>query len=226
MFYLTFDPTQDINKVYEISTILSSVVKIVPIVKPKKIPQCTKCQGFGHTKNYCCKPARCVKCAGRHTTDSCVKPVEIPPKCVNCGESHPANYRGCIVPKELQKIRNASVRLKREEQNSQEQNQNRRPGSNFQTNRNQVPVQRQQQYQQQQEPPRQICHQPQHQNNTQNPIPKAPTYAAASSSMISNPLEIQTSLQQILRMLKDQEIFNRTIEMRLENLEQSRNTHV
>jgi hypothetical protein len=28
------------------------------------------------------------------------------PKCVNCGEGHPANYRGCIVAKELQKIKN------------------------------------------------------------------------------------------------------------------------
>jgi hypothetical protein len=28
------------------------------------------------------------------------------PKCVNCGEGHPANYRGCIVAKKLQKIKN------------------------------------------------------------------------------------------------------------------------
>jgi stalled ribosome alternative rescue factor ArfA len=28
------------------------------------------------------------------------------PKCVNCGEGHPVNYRGCIVAKELQKIKN------------------------------------------------------------------------------------------------------------------------
>ena len=29
-----------------------------------------------------------------------------PPTCVNCKERHPANYRGCEVAKELQKIRN------------------------------------------------------------------------------------------------------------------------
>nr|XP_022914621.1 alpha-tocopherol transfer protein-like [Onthophagus taurus] len=48
---------------------------------------------------------RCVKCAGEHWTNKCTKAKEIPAKCFNCGENHPANYRGCIVIKELQAIR-------------------------------------------------------------------------------------------------------------------------
>jgi hypothetical protein len=49
---------------------------------------------------------RCVKCAGRHLTIECQKLETQNPKCVNFGEGHPANYRGCIVAKELQKIKN------------------------------------------------------------------------------------------------------------------------
>ena len=37
------------------------------------------------------------------------KPKEIPPKCSNFGESHPANYTGCVAAKELQALRNKVV---------------------------------------------------------------------------------------------------------------------
>ena len=37
------------------------------------------------------------------------KPKEIPPKCYNCAEKHPANYRGCVVAKELQAFRNKAA---------------------------------------------------------------------------------------------------------------------
>ena len=47
-----------------------------------------------------------MKCVGKHCTAEYTKQKDTPPKCVNCGEAHPANYRGCIVIKELQKIRN------------------------------------------------------------------------------------------------------------------------
>jgi hypothetical protein len=72
----------------------------------KLIAQCKKCQAFGHTQKFCSKEQRCVKCAGRHVTSDCQKSKTQLPKCVNCGEGHPANYRGCVVAKELQKIRN------------------------------------------------------------------------------------------------------------------------
>ncbi|KAI8116453.1 Nucleic-acid-binding protein from transposon X-element [Lucilia cuprina] len=107
MFILTFDSSEDITKVYKIKHILNNVVNIEPIKQHKMIPQCKKCQGFGHTKNYCNKPPRCVKCAGKHLSIECNVEIEHP-KCCNCGENHPATYRGCIVAKELQKLRNKS----------------------------------------------------------------------------------------------------------------------
>lgn len=63
--------------------------------KPKSIPQCTRCQRFGHTKNYCKLDPRCVKCTGNHHFSQCQKKQNDPVQCVNCNEAHTANYRGC-----------------------------------------------------------------------------------------------------------------------------------
>jgi len=84
-------------------------VEVTPYRKTGLLPQCKNCQSWGHTKSYCHKESRCVKCAGKHTTESCSKPKEVPPKCYNCGENHPANYRGCVVAKELQALRNKAA---------------------------------------------------------------------------------------------------------------------
>jgi hypothetical protein len=37
-----------------------------------------------------------VKCIRKHHTKECQKREQSHPKCVNCGEAHRANYRGCI----------------------------------------------------------------------------------------------------------------------------------
>ena len=111
MFLVSFDATENLKKMYEIKTILNTVVKIEPPKHSKWIPQCKTCQGFNHTINYCARPPRCVKCAGKHKKEECSKTQSEKPKCVNCGDDHPANYRGCLVAKELQKLRNkASVK--------------------------------------------------------------------------------------------------------------------
>ena len=82
---------------------LNSCVTIeTPYVK-REIPQCIRCQRYGHTKNFCHKNPRCVKCAQDHFTSECPQKSKINDvRCVNCNENHPANYRGCKVHKELQ----------------------------------------------------------------------------------------------------------------------------
>jgi hypothetical protein len=106
MFMLSFDNSENIEKIYKITNILGSKVEVLPLRSNRIIPQCKNCQGFGHTQRFCSKETKCVKCAGKHSTKHCTKTKEQEPKCVNCGENHPANYRGCYVAKELQKIRN------------------------------------------------------------------------------------------------------------------------
>lgn len=80
----------------------------LPRIK-KDIPQCKRCQGFGHTQNYCQRQAKCVKCDGNNHSLECKKPRKEAYKYVNCGESHTANWKGCVVYKNkvasLQRIR-------------------------------------------------------------------------------------------------------------------------
>ena len=69
----------------------------------REIPQCMRCQKFGHTKNYCRNNPRCVKCAAEHLTNNCPRKVrDDNVKCVNCNEKHPSNYRVGMVHKQIQ----------------------------------------------------------------------------------------------------------------------------
>lgn len=119
MFIVSFDSTENIKNIYEIKQILKTIVKTEPIKPSKRIPQCKSCQGFQHTKNYCCNPPKCVKCAGNHATVDCKKSDKDLPICCNCGKNHPASYRGCSVAKKLQKIRNKSISNRNMVKNSQ-----------------------------------------------------------------------------------------------------------
>lgn len=112
LFMLTFSDRTDIKKVYEIKYIDNMKVTIEALRTNKMIPQCKKCQEYGHTRVYCRKSPRCVKCAGNHLTDVCEKPRNIEAKCANCEKNHPANYRGCEVAKKLQQKRNQNSNRK------------------------------------------------------------------------------------------------------------------
>lgn len=104
---LTFENSEDVKKVFEINSIFYQAVKIEEVKKKSpRIVQCVNCQGYNHTRSFCHQPPRCVKCAGQHLSENCKNQVNDPPTCVNCREQHTANYRGCIVAKELQKLRN------------------------------------------------------------------------------------------------------------------------
>lgn len=109
MFEISFEKSEDIEKINNIKVILNQIVEVEALRKNKILVQCKKCQSFGHSHNYCGKEPRCVKCVGKHLTSECSKVREDPAKCVLCGDAHPANYRGCTVAKELQKIKNKST---------------------------------------------------------------------------------------------------------------------
>lgn len=69
----------------------------VQLRSKKKITQCHNCQRWGHSSLNCGYPARCVKCDDNHSTSHCsrIRSDEIPPKCVNCGGDHTANFSKC-----------------------------------------------------------------------------------------------------------------------------------
>lgn len=120
MFMLSFQKDEDIKNIYNIKSILGCKVDIQPMKVSNLIPQCKRCQAYGHTQKYCSKEPRCVKCTGKHLTRDCNKTAEIKPKCVHCGEAHPANYRGCIVAKELQLLKNNKTKGIKNNNNTKE----------------------------------------------------------------------------------------------------------
>ena len=95
-FFVDLEPA-DINKdIYNITAIQNKIINIEPPqVNKKHIPQCVRCQQYGHTRSYCNKPYACVKCGGPHSSTDCTKQTNTPAKCALCGGNHPAKYKGC-----------------------------------------------------------------------------------------------------------------------------------
>ena len=90
----------------------------------KDIPQCMRCQQYGHTKNYCNRSPACVKCAKNHLTIHCPSTGKIEEvRCYNCNGNHPASYKECEVRKQLQRklfppLRNRTCNNLQAQQNS------------------------------------------------------------------------------------------------------------
>lgn len=111
------DNNQKAKDIFKLERLCYAVVRVEPR-KYENIPQCFKCQRFGHTKNYCQMEPRCVKCLGNHLYQNCTKTADTPPTCTNCKEPHPANYRGC---KHYLSIKNARNIVNRQVQTQQPQ---------------------------------------------------------------------------------------------------------
>lgn len=110
MFFVDLDPNPNNAEIYKIRHINNAIVNIEPPRKIDELVQCYRCQQFGHTKTYCKKPYRCVKCGLGHPTAECTKQVSSPPQCVHCLQNHTANYKGCKIYKELVMKRNSNNR--------------------------------------------------------------------------------------------------------------------
>lgn len=75
-----------------------------PPHQKREIPQCTNCQRYGHTKSFCHRKPKCVKCSRDHATINWHRKGRSDDvKCVLCGDSHPANYKDCTIYKSLQR---------------------------------------------------------------------------------------------------------------------------
>lgn len=101
-FFVNVSPGPNNKAVKDIKVIYHQIVNIEDPRKRNTVVQCQRCQQYGHTKNYCMKPYRCVKCAEAHKTSECPKvDRNTPATCALCLGSHPANYKGCEVYKEI-----------------------------------------------------------------------------------------------------------------------------
>ena len=97
IFFIDLEPATNNKEAYNIKSIGNALIKVEPPKKTNDIVQCYRCQQFGHTKRYCNRPFNCVKCGLGHDTKECLKTTDIAPRCVNCLQTHPANYKGCQI---------------------------------------------------------------------------------------------------------------------------------
>uniref|UniRef100_A0A6M2DQ16 Putative nucleic-acid-binding protein from transposon x-element n=1 Tax=Xenopsylla cheopis TaxID=163159 RepID=A0A6M2DQ16_XENCH len=103
LFYIDLKQKSNNKNIYDIKKLLNTIVTFEPAHVKTQISQCTNCQRFGHTKNFCVRRSRCVKCTGDHATKDCQRiNRDENVICVNCGDNHPANYRSrCTIHKQI-----------------------------------------------------------------------------------------------------------------------------
>lgn len=103
MFFIEVEANDNNKDIYNIQKLLHCRVVVEPPRPKREIPQCGKCQQYGHTKKYCHRKPKCIKCAGDHLSIDCTRKGRSDNvKCVLCDGNHPANYKGCQVYKQLQ----------------------------------------------------------------------------------------------------------------------------
>uniref|UniRef100_A0A2S2R608 Nucleic-acid-binding protein n=1 Tax=Sipha flava TaxID=143950 RepID=A0A2S2R608_9HEMI len=124
LFFVDLEPDGNNYDIFDITSILHTKIRIEEPHKQRQIPQCTKCQSYGHTKSYCSYSPRCVKCGECHLTVSCTKSRESPAICALCNGNHLANYKGCTIYKELQQRRRYPSNTKQISQQQQFQHLN------------------------------------------------------------------------------------------------------
>lgn len=111
LFFVDLAKDDNCKKIFDLTSILHTKIKVEEPHKRRELVQCQNCQDYGHTRAYCNYSPRCVRCGKNHVSSSCDKPTDVPPTCALCQGSHPANYRGCQVHKQLQKTRNPASKL-------------------------------------------------------------------------------------------------------------------
>lgn len=99
IFFANLEPASNNTEIYKVKRICRSVVTVEPPLKFNDVPQCFRCQGFGHTQRYCFLEHRCVKCGSLHDSRACEKKDYEKACCLHCQADHPASFRGCPVYK-------------------------------------------------------------------------------------------------------------------------------
>jgi hypothetical protein len=69
LFFVDLEPADNNKDVYNITALQNKIIHIEPPrVNKKHVPQCVRCQQYGHTRTYCNKPFACVKCGEPHNS--------------------------------------------------------------------------------------------------------------------------------------------------------------
>lgn len=116
LFFVDLEPKENNKDIFNIEYIMHQKITFEAPHTKREIPQCSKCQRYGHTKKFCHYQTRCVKCTNFHATADCPRKVrDREVVCVLCAGNHPANYKGCSVYRDLRDKAFPSLRNKGDE---------------------------------------------------------------------------------------------------------------
>ena len=103
LFFVDLNPGPKNKEIYTVEAIAHTRVKVEEPKRRQNIVQCFRCQAYGHTKSYCHRSPRCVKCGEEHLTAECKLPSNGgQTKCALCQGNHTASYKGCTTYRELE----------------------------------------------------------------------------------------------------------------------------
>ncbi|KFM56548.1 Nucleic-acid-binding protein from transposon X-element, partial [Stegodyphus mimosarum] len=126
-------PTLNIESTCDLKYFSLFMIQVEKYTNKNLIAQCHNSPKWHHSSENCFLLPRCVKCAGQHKTSLCPKQGFIEnPLCVNCSNSRPASYRGCVKfpkptidnPQAPKKLFSEIVANKPSKQNTQQTNNN------------------------------------------------------------------------------------------------------
>lgn len=104
LFEIELKTNSNNKNIYDIKSLMYCKISFEPPKPKKSPPQCTNCQQYGHTRTFCRRQPKCIKCAGDHLSKTCErKEWGNQVKCALCSGNHPANYKGCSIFKQLSK---------------------------------------------------------------------------------------------------------------------------
>ncbi|KAL4149576.1 hypothetical protein QTP88_003502 [Uroleucon formosanum] len=109
IFFVDLEPSPTNKDIFGIDSLYHTKIKIEEPRPRRNLVQCTRCQSYGHIQAYCNHMLRCVKCGDNHLSSECNKSNDTPATYALCNLSHPANYRGCQVHKDIRKFHRSTT---------------------------------------------------------------------------------------------------------------------
>ncbi|GBP78227.1 Nucleic-acid-binding protein from transposon X-element [Eumeta japonica] len=104
LFFIDLEPKHNNKEIFNVNLLNHAKISFEAPYKKFDILQCKRCQRFGHAKNQCNRPFRCVKCGDDHASTSCLKRPDTEATCANCQGKHPASYKGCAKYKQYKEL--------------------------------------------------------------------------------------------------------------------------
>ncbi|KAL4096691.1 hypothetical protein QTP88_021596 [Uroleucon formosanum] len=66
IFFIDLEPDSANSAIFKLSSLCFTKIKVEAPYPKKDIPQCLRCQSYGHTRTYCSHQPRCVRCGDLH----------------------------------------------------------------------------------------------------------------------------------------------------------------